>query len=78
MLVFDPLSSTFSSEQLSNTSDPQEKSLQLNEMIFQHIKQTLKKTGGKIHGEGGAAQMLRVNPNTLRSKMRKLGISFKN
>jgi DNA-binding NtrC family response regulator len=78
MLIFDPFSYTFSSGKLLNTADQQEKSLPLNEMIFQHIKQTLKKTEGKIHGKGGAAQMLGINLNTLRSKMSKLGISFMN
>jgi hypothetical protein len=34
-------------------------------------------TGGKIHGPGGAGELLGVNPNTLRYKMRKLGISFR-
>jgi hypothetical protein len=34
-------------------------------------------TGGKIHGPGGAGEMLGINPNTLRSKMRRLGIPFR-
>ena len=34
-------------------------------------------TGGKIHGPGGAGEMLGVNPNTLRYRMRKLGIPFR-
>jgi DNA-binding protein Fis len=33
-------------------------------------------TGGKIHGPGGAGELLGINPNTLRYKMRKLGIGF--
>ena len=33
-------------------------------------------TGGKIHGPGGAGEVLGVNPNTLRYKMKKLGIPF--
>jgi hypothetical protein len=33
-------------------------------------------TGGKIHGPGGAGELLAVNPNTLRYKMQKLGIPF--
>jgi hypothetical protein len=37
----------------------------------------LELTGGKIHGTGGAGELLGLNPNTLRSKMRRLGISFR-
>jgi hypothetical protein len=31
-------------------------------------------TNGKIHGPGGAAELLKINPSTLRSKIKKLGI----
>jgi transcriptional regulator with GAF, ATPase, and Fis domain len=41
-----------------------------------HIRDVLRTTGGKVHGPGGAAEMLRMNPSTLRYKMRKLGIPF--
>jgi hypothetical protein len=34
-------------------------------------------TGGKIHGPGGAGELLGVNPSTLRYRMEKLGIPFK-
>ncbi len=33
--------------------------------------------GGKIHGPGGAGELLAINPNTLRYKMKKLGIPFR-
>ena len=45
-------------------------------MVAIHIKDCLKLTKGRIEGEGGAAELLGVNPSTLRSKMRKLGINF--
>ncbi len=48
--------------------------LPLEEVMSQHILNALRLTNGKIHGEGGAAQILRINPNTLRSRMKKLGI----
>ena len=41
-----------------------------------YITRVLQHTGGKIHGPGGAAEIIGINPNTLRSRMRKLGISF--
>jgi transcriptional regulator with GAF, ATPase, and Fis domain len=34
----------------------------------------LAQTRGVIEGESGAAKILRVHPNTLRSRMKKLGI----
>ncbi|TVQ59704.1 MAG: sigma-54-dependent Fis family transcriptional regulator [Phycisphaerales bacterium] len=48
----------------------------LDAAIRAHIEGTLRTTRGKIEGPGGAAEMLGVNPHTLRSKMRKLGISW--
>jgi len=50
--------------------------LSLDEINAQHIRQALEMAGGKINGPGGAAQILGLNPNTLRSRMNKLGIPF--
>jgi transcriptional regulator with GAF, ATPase, and Fis domain len=49
----------------------------LNTAISQHIQKTLNATNGKIEGKGGAAELLELNPSTLRAKMRKLGIQRK-
>jgi len=51
--------------------------LDLDGVIAGHIRRVLGMTGGKIHGPGGAGELLGVNPNTLRAKMRKLGIPFR-
>ena len=48
----------------------------LDELISAHFKSVLNKTGGKIHGPGGAAELLGINANTLRNRMNKLGISY--
>ncbi len=48
----------------------------LEEAVSSHIRWALHQTGGKVHGAGGAAELLRINPSTLRSKMNKLGISY--
>lgn len=48
----------------------------LEEMNAQHIRQALEKAGGKIYGPGGAAEILSINPSTLRKRMNKLGISY--
>ncbi len=50
--------------------------LSLKEINTQHIRQALEMAGGKINGPGGAAQILGLNPNTLRSRMNKLGIPY--
>ena len=39
-----------------------------------HILATLETTRWQIEGAGGAASALDINPGTLRSRMRKLGI----
>jgi formate hydrogenlyase transcriptional activator len=48
--------------------------LTLEEMERRHIERALKLTGGKLYGEGGSADILGINPNTLRSRMKKLGL----
>ena len=46
----------------------------LDEVMAEHIRRALELSGGKVHGRGGAGELLGVNPNTLRYRMRKLGI----
>jgi PAS domain S-box-containing protein len=51
--------------------------LPLEAMEKNHILKVLEKTHWKISGTDGAASHLKIHPETLRSKMRKLGISRK-
>lgn len=53
-----------------------ERPAQLNELIRNHIEMTMQMTKGKIEGTEGAAELLGINPSTLRHKMRKLSIQF--
>jgi len=46
----------------------------LDQAMSQHIIHALEMTKGRISGEKGAAKYLKMNPSTLRAKMRKLGI----
>ena len=48
----------------------------LDEVVARHIHRVLRECGGRVEGPGGAAEILDVNPGTLRHKMRKLGIPF--
>jgi transcriptional regulator with GAF, ATPase, and Fis domain len=50
--------------------------LPLAEAMRQHIAAALKVTQGRIEGPRGAAAMLRINPHTLRARMRKLGLDW--
>ncbi|GKT06937.1 sigma-54-dependent Fis family transcriptional regulator [Desulforhabdus sp. TSK] len=50
--------------------------LSLDQAVTHHIQKLLTMTNGKIYGTGGAAELLQINPNTLRSRMRKLNIPF--
>ncbi|MEH0018250.1 MAG: sigma 54-interacting transcriptional regulator [Desulfobacter sp.] len=48
----------------------------LEETLVRAIRDALSACGGKVDGQGGAAELLGLNPSTLRSKMRKLNIAF--
>ena len=56
--------------------DSLHKALTLDEVTCRHISESLKLTGGKIHGPGGAAELLGIKANTLRARMDKLGITY--
>lgn len=49
----------------------------LGQATAAHIRYALELSDGKINGPGGAAKRLDIHPNTLRSKMDRLGISYK-
>lgn len=50
--------------------------LNLDQLVSRHIRQVLEATAGRIEGQDGAAELLGLNPGTLRHRMRKLGIPF--
>jgi transcriptional regulator with GAF, ATPase, and Fis domain len=50
--------------------------LRLDEAMSLHIRRVLKMTNGRVHGKGGAAEVLGINPSTLRNRMNKLGINY--
>jgi transcriptional regulator with PAS, ATPase and Fis domain len=51
-------------------------SLLMDDAMARHIKYVLDLSKGKVHGKGGAAEVLGVNASTLRARMRNLGIAF--
>ena len=48
---------------------------QWRDMERENLLRALKQAGGKVSGAGGAADLLGINPNTLASRLRTLGIS---
>lgn len=46
----------------------------LDSIMKNHIEAVLKQTRGRVEGQGGAADLLKINPSTLRARMRKLGV----
>jgi transcriptional regulator with GAF, ATPase, and Fis domain len=75
-LQFEDLVSFPSKKVDTKTIALEEKTVELDALVKSHIQSVLEKTNGKIHGPGGAGELLGVNPNTLRYKMKKLGIPF--
>jgi len=59
---------------ISVVSNPSNQTLAEREA--EYIKNTLLELNGKISGPGGAAERLGINPSTLRSRMKKLGIKL--
>jgi transcriptional regulator with GAF, ATPase, and Fis domain len=49
----------------------------LDDVIRRHIELALRETFGRIEGPHGAARLLRINPHTLRARMRKLKIDWR-
>ncbi len=49
---------------------------QLDDVVKSYIEKVLAAADGRVNGENGAAAMLGINPNTLRHRMKKLGIVY--
>ncbi|HMK64851.1 MAG TPA: hypothetical protein VK564_03590, partial [Thermodesulfobacteriota bacterium] len=48
----------------------------IDQLISEEIRKALTQAHGKVEGKNGAADILRINPSTLRSRMKKMGIPF--
>jgi transcriptional regulator with GAF, ATPase, and Fis domain len=56
--------------------DAVNESLVLDDVMAAHIRRVLALSDGRVEGKGGAAELMQINPSTLRKRMRKLGILF--
>ena len=75
-LSFDDLAVGKPKDGLQTCVEAQGASLKVNELTSQHIRSVLEMTLGKVHGKGGAADVLGINPSTLRNRMNHLGIPY--
>jgi len=76
-LTFEPLEVLERSNASSLEPEREGNLLTLDEAMSGQIRQALQRCNGKVSGPRGAAQLLGINPNTLRSRMRKLGMTLK-
>jgi PAS domain S-box-containing protein len=60
---------------LPDSASPAPQASSLEEVERRHMEAVLKQTDGVIDGPRGAAKILGLHPNTLRSRLKKLGIS---
>jgi len=75
-LTFDDLTGGKPSETSLSPTRAQDAPLKLDQVMSRHIRQALEMTNGKIHGKGGAAEVLGINPSTLRNRMNQLRIPY--
>jgi formate hydrogenlyase transcriptional activator len=57
---------------------PASPSMSLEEMERMHIVSVMERTGWRVRGKNGAAEILQLKPTTLESKMKRLGLRRKN
>jgi transcriptional regulator with GAF, ATPase, and Fis domain len=62
--------------QLASLRSDSHEDLSIDNAMRRHIEFVLEKSKGKIEGKGGAAELLAINPHTLRARMRKLKIKW--
>jgi transcriptional regulator with GAF, ATPase, and Fis domain len=63
-------------DDIQQQKQPAEQPRPMDQILTEEIKKVLTLTNGKVEGRNGAAEILKVKPNTLRSRMKKLGIPF--
>jgi len=76
LLMFEHFQWPGNSKGERRTPEGNDSILTLDKAAFQHIHLALRLTKGNIYGADGAASSLGINPNTLRSRMKKLGIAY--
>ena len=75
-LMFNQIIPTTQKASGSPAPDHENVIFNLDEIISRHILGVLKVTNGRVHGKDGAAELMGINPSTLRNRMNKLGIPY--
>ena len=75
-LTLDDLAAGKPDHASSHPIGTEDRALTLDEVMSQHIQRVLEMTKGKVHGKGGAAEVLGINPSTLRNRMNQLRIPY--
>jgi formate hydrogenlyase transcriptional activator len=75
-LFFEDLSRGQEKTRPSAPAGPEVKTLELDVVVSSHIRRVLEMAKGRVHGKGGAADLLGMNPSTLRYRMNQLGIPY--
>jgi transcriptional regulator with GAF, ATPase, and Fis domain len=75
-LSFPDLDNLKTSETEAGSAHFKAELLDLDSAMARHIGMALKMTKGRVDGERGAAKLLKINPRTLRHRMKKLGVPF--
>ncbi len=75
-LTFDDLSKGEEKTGASFAAGQEDKPLELDAVVSSHIRRVLEMANGRVHGKGGAAELLGINPSTLRYRMDQLGIPY--
>ncbi len=76
-LVFEPLALTKRKENIGPLPGQANELMKLDEAMSIYIQHALRLTSGKIEGPDGAAECLGINAGTLRSRMKKMGIPYR-
>lgn len=74
-IEFDSLGAPQSRKENVGIPEKQGRLPKYDDVIKSYIRQALSASNGKVHGPGGAAELMGLNPSTLRSKMKKLGFN---
>ncbi len=77
LFIAQALGSPGSMGKTAKALQPSPEFLTLEELERRHIEDALKLRHGVVEGPFGVAEMLKINPHTLRSRMKKLGVDWK-
>ena len=75
-MKFDQLLLAQQEDETSGLPVAKDEPLKIDEVVSRHIRRVLKMAKGRVRGPGGAAELLGINPSTLRNRMKKLGIPY--